>query len=363
MKKLIPDFNAYLIAAVSTLEDFRTADSFDLGKALRLLLQEGQRYFDEGATAYEAALSCAKQSPEDAEELPPPPSEIIVDEGTESVEASREAEPRPFISAAAHAAYYRTGKVPPELESLANRCGGIDEVEDIPAVTGRLGLSPMEEANDDEESYLQHAKLIVDCHYGRYCPQTWAERVNRIFVSGVSKGDYAILEAGPDHEWYYETWESVCDNALITIPEGSSESGTWEVHQSEHGDVWHVPVPPERQAQAQAMAQEIRGEPSSEELIERVHILAHELISVAQALVKRFPLPEAEASVAPDDVEGWAEWINSAMIEAGLGSDEVDAFAEEHIDKAHRRGAITYATALALARRFNLDWEEGTPAS
>lgn len=35
-------------------------------------------------------------------------------------------------------------------------------------------------------------------------------------VQFVSDDDWAILEAGPNHEWYWEAWSNVTDNAIVT---------------------------------------------------------------------------------------------------------------------------------------------------
>ena len=35
-------------------------------------------------------------------------------------------------------------------------------------------------------------------------------------VTGVDPDDWAILEACPEHELYWDTWQDVCDNAKVT---------------------------------------------------------------------------------------------------------------------------------------------------
>jgi hypothetical protein len=39
---------------------------------------------------------------------------------------------------------------------------------------------------------------------------------------------------GPDHEWYWEAWISIIDNAVI-----ESNGVRWRLHQE--GDLWEVP--------------------------------------------------------------------------------------------------------------------------
>lgn len=54
-------------------------------------------------------------------------------------------------------------------------------------------------------------------------------------VSGVSPEDWKILESGPDHDLYWDAWQSVCDNAIVTDDNGIKFS----IHQN--GDCWLVP--------------------------------------------------------------------------------------------------------------------------
>jgi hypothetical protein len=57
-------------------------------------------------------------------------------------------------------------------------------------------------------------------------------------VTGVSKEDWTCLETGPtpENEWYWEAWQSVCDNAKVTDENGA----IYTVYQD--GDCWLIPV-------------------------------------------------------------------------------------------------------------------------
>lgn len=72
---------------------------------------------------------------------------------------------------------------------------------------------------------------------GIYIPRDFANSfANRAkSVTGVSAEDWETLEAGPDHEWYWETWNDVKQNAVITDENGVR----YTVHQD--GDCWLVP--------------------------------------------------------------------------------------------------------------------------
>lgn len=72
---------------------------------------------------------------------------------------------------------------------------------------------------------------------GIYIPRdfakSFADRAKS--VTGVSDEDWQTLENGPDDEWYWEAWQAVCDNAVITDENGVKYS----VYQD--GDCWLIP--------------------------------------------------------------------------------------------------------------------------
>lgn len=72
---------------------------------------------------------------------------------------------------------------------------------------------------------------------GQYIPRDFATSfIDRAkHVSGVSDEDWTILEAGPDHEWYWDTWIDVEQNAIIADENGHK----YRIHQA--GDCWLVP--------------------------------------------------------------------------------------------------------------------------
>lgn len=73
---------------------------------------------------------------------------------------------------------------------------------------------------------------------GIYIPRdfalSFADRAKA--VVGVSDENWAILEAGPDHELYWDAWDEVIGYAVITDERGTK-------YNIEHnGDCWLVPV-------------------------------------------------------------------------------------------------------------------------
>jgi hypothetical protein len=70
-----------------------------------------------------------------------------------------------------------------------------------------------------QESTIDEKELILFANsaYGVYIPQFFAESIDRGMVTGISEEEYSILLEGPEHEEYWDAWESVLDNARITI--------------------------------------------------------------------------------------------------------------------------------------------------
>lgn len=79
--------------------------------------------------------------------------------------------------------------------------------------------------------------LLFSDSSGIYIPQRFANEMIRASVTGVTEEDYAILEAGPDHEQYWDAWYDVCDSARITDPDTGTVYGL-----QQDGDCWMVDV-------------------------------------------------------------------------------------------------------------------------
>ena len=79
--------------------------------------------------------------------------------------------------------------------------------------------------------------LWLDENRGISIPQVFAEsfKDRDTAVSGVSDETWEALDAGPDHEWYWEAWESVLNNAVVTDEHGTRYR-LWQ-----DGDLWLVP--------------------------------------------------------------------------------------------------------------------------
>lgn len=74
--------------------------------------------------------------------------------------------------------------------------------------------------------------LFCDGSSGVYIPQRFAAEIMQQYLSGVSQDDLNEL-ADPDGEYYWETWERVCNNAVVTY-----DGDEYRLHQSD--DLWLI---------------------------------------------------------------------------------------------------------------------------
>lgn len=80
----------------------------------------------------------------------------------------------------------------------------------------------------------QEPAVILFCNSasGIYIPQRFAAEIMPQYLQGVTQEQLNEL-ADPDSEWYWDTWETVLNNAKVVDGEN-----TYILHQSEHGDLW-----------------------------------------------------------------------------------------------------------------------------
>jgi hypothetical protein len=79
----------------------------------------------------------------------------------------------------------------------------------------------------------------IDSAHGVYIPQAFAQSLGndgrRKSVMNVSDEEWAVLDAGPDHEYYWDVWSDVEHNAEVVFPDNM----TYRLHQD--GDLWLIP--------------------------------------------------------------------------------------------------------------------------
>ena len=80
--------------------------------------------------------------------------------------------------------------------------------------------------------------LLITDAMGVYIPRNFATYFGdkrSEHVANIKDEDWKVLEAGPYHEWYWESWQTVCDDAVVTDTKGNK----YMVYQD--GDCWLIP--------------------------------------------------------------------------------------------------------------------------
>lgn len=83
--------------------------------------------------------------------------------------------------------------------------------------------------DEEKQKPLPAIALLLDSARGVYIPQNFAEFDTDKWH--VSASDKACLQAGPEHEFYWETWDTVLSNAHY-----EHNGNTWRLYQD--GDLW-----------------------------------------------------------------------------------------------------------------------------
>ena len=78
--------------------------------------------------------------------------------------------------------------------------------------------------------------LLASDSRGVFIPQYFAGSIVRDMVTGVSAKEWQELEQGPEFEYYWDTWDMVLNNAILTDDSGQSFY-LWQ-----DGDLWAVPT-------------------------------------------------------------------------------------------------------------------------
>lgn len=110
----------------------------------------------------------------------------------------------------------------------------------------------------------EEAELFADSARGIYIPQHFAEAVKRDLVTGVTEDDWRILEAGPEHELYWEAWNDVEQRAVVHAPGGI------DYYLYQDMDLWLVPEKPDPKLNIGRLLDNMRDEDIRELAAERI---------------------------------------------------------------------------------------------
>ena len=76
-------------------------------------------------------------------------------------------------------------------------------------------------------------EILFDSARGVYIPQNFADECDLSKFDGIDADDIEVIKQGPDHEWYWEAWNTIENNATYT------ENGhTWHLYQD--GDLFLI---------------------------------------------------------------------------------------------------------------------------
>lgn len=86
-------------------------------------------------------------------------------------------------------------------------------------------------------SFETHARLVLSDSHGIYIPQLYCSHLDAADAEylKVDFADVKVCQTGPDHEWYWEAWQSILDSAQFEC-----DGLVYCLFQS--GDLWEVPM-------------------------------------------------------------------------------------------------------------------------
>jgi hypothetical protein len=85
------------------------------------------------------------------------------------------------------------------------------------------------------------SQLVLSDSHGVFIPQLYCSSISEedALLLGVSWEDVKRCQAGPDEEFYWESWATILDAALIVSPATlKEEESLWRLHQD--GDLWEI---------------------------------------------------------------------------------------------------------------------------
>jgi len=87
-------------------------------------------------------------------------------------------------------------------------------------------------------TFENDARLVLSDGHGVYIPQLFCDGMDESDARriGVDFEDIQICQSGPDHEWYWESWQAILDSAEVTDQHGNR----WGLLQN--GDLWEYPI-------------------------------------------------------------------------------------------------------------------------
>lgn len=77
---------------------------------------------------------------------------------------------------------------------------------------------------------MHAVELLLSDARGIYIPRDFVTGFDLTLWKGIKEGDAMICE-NPEHEWYWDAWTEILDNATF-----EQDGKTWRIYQD--GDLW-----------------------------------------------------------------------------------------------------------------------------
>jgi len=70
--------------------------------------------------------------------------------------------------------------------------------------------------------------ILVSCCHGIYVPQAFVEGYDLSLWNGIDAEDIETIQAGPEHEWYWDSWNDILNSASYSL-----DGRTYRLHQDD----------------------------------------------------------------------------------------------------------------------------------
>jgi hypothetical protein len=118
--------------------------------------------------------------------------------------------------------------------SFLSACAESAHIEFASQIIGEAVSAEAEYYESLDDKYRQSWIHYASDSRGIYIPLFFARTIVREAVTGIDEEDYDVLESGPEHDGYWEAWNSVLQSATMVA------SGVeYRLHQD--GDLWLIP--------------------------------------------------------------------------------------------------------------------------
>lgn len=84
---------------------------------------------------------------------------------------------------------------------------------------------------------MNDAKLLFDGNRGVHIPRDFALEISQFSVQNMPEDGWEILANGHDNELYWEVWDEVLNNVILTEPDTGIQ-----YYLMQDQDVWMIPV-------------------------------------------------------------------------------------------------------------------------